>query len=126
MKRFWDKVKKSVGCWLWTGSASNGYGRFWANGKTQYAHRFAYQSVVGPIPAEKVLDHLCRTPLCVNPAHLEVVTRRENTFRGVTEATKNAKKTHCPNGHEYTVENTYVYSGDKKRRCRECRRLRNQ
>ena len=77
--RFWAKVDKTETCWLWTGGQSAGYGRFGFKGRPNLgAHRFAYELLVGPIPPGLDLDHLCRVRNCVNPDHLEPVTRREN------------------------------------------------
>ena len=76
-ERFWNKVNKTEGCWLWTAALSHGYGRF---GKGGAAHRLAWEDRNGPIPEGLVLDHLCRVPRCVNPEHLEPVTHRENTL----------------------------------------------
>lgn len=75
-------VDPLVGCWVWT-AASNGrgYGRIWVDGRPHPAHRVAYEIHVGPIPAGMEIDHLCRNRGCVNPAHLEPVTRRENLRR---------------------------------------------
>jgi hypothetical protein len=110
-------------CWIWTaGVTSNGYGRIRVGGADLRAHRHAYEVFVGPIPDGLVIDHLCRTPLCVNPSHLEPVTVRENTLRGVGRTARNAAKTHCLRGHEFTPENTYWYRGG--RHCMECRRAR--
>jgi hypothetical protein len=81
-----------------------------------YAHRLAYQLLVGPIPEGLVIDHLCRNPPCQNPAHMECVTHRENTLRGASPHAMNARKTHCKRGHEFTFQNTYV---DAKG-CRSC------
>lgn len=94
-KRFWDLVNRTETCWIWTGTRRpQGYGRFQEYrgtrrefGKNRHrlveAHRFAFESLVGPIPMGLVLDHLCRNPSCVNPAHLEPVTQKENTRRGL-------------------------------------------
>lgn len=80
------------GCWIWVGPInSTGYGRFTWDGRPQYAHRLSYSARVGPIPEGMTIDHLCRTPLCVNPAHLECVTRAENARRN--------RATHCRRGH---------------------------
>jgi hypothetical protein len=111
---FWNRVDKTGDCWEWTGSRNgDGYGTYSVGGKTHRAHRYAYEIVVGPIPEGKQLDHLCRNPPCVNPAHLEPVTSRENTLRGFGACGTNARKTHCKNGHEFTPENTrYRRRGD--------------
>lgn len=118
-QRFWAKVKKA-GCWIWTGSKMpNGYGHFEYDGKTQLSHRIAYELIKGKIPKGMTLDHICRYRDCVNPDHLEVVTQKENVLRGIGITAKNAKKTHCPKGHEYTKANTRL---DKynRRYCRKC------
>lgn len=83
MERFWAKfVVSGSGCWLWTVSkASGGYGKFAARGVNWKAHRYAYQHLVGPVPDGLDLDHLCRVRHCVNPMHLEPVTRSENLRR---------------------------------------------
>jgi hypothetical protein len=82
-QRFWAKVNKTETCWLWTGATSgNGYGVFGVTRKMVMAHRWLYEHEIAPIPNERDLDHLCRVRLCVNPAHLEPVSRRENLLRG--------------------------------------------
>jgi HNH endonuclease len=97
------------GCWIWTGSISpEGYARLHMNGKPKYAHRVAYEAYVGIIPERLDLDHLCRVRCCVNPAHLEPVTRSENLKRGNTGEYlkhKKAQLTHCPQGHPYEGDN---------------------
>jgi hypothetical protein len=105
-ERFWRAVEVTSedGCWLWTRSpTSGGYGQFRdGSGRTVHAHRVAYRLLVGPVPTGLVLDHLCRTKLCVNPAHLEPVTQRENTLRGVVVAVHHARlarQTQCRHGH---------------------------
>lgn len=117
--RFWEKVEKTETCWLWTASKSaKGYGWFRLNGKTWRVHRLAYLSLVGPIPEGLQLDHLCRVRNCIRPEHLEPVTCRENLMRGETLAAAQIRRTHCPRGHEYTLENTYTSSGGRS--CRAC------
>lgn len=121
-ERFWPKVMLGEsGCWLWTASVSTaGYGQFWTGRRIAAAHRIAYEEFVGPIPEGLQLDHLCRNRGCVNPAHLEPVTCRENLMRGDTPAARQLRRTHCPSGHPYAGDNLYVYKGE--RRCRECGR----
>lgn len=114
-------------CWIWTGSVG---GRNRGYGYTRYgpdqgsrkvpAHRLAYELFVGPIPDGYDIDHLCRETLCVNPSHLEAVTRHENQARGVRTFTSiHGPKTHCIHGHEFTPENTKIEAG-RYRRCRTC------
>ncbi len=127
LAKFWPKVDRTGDCWIWRWSRfrTNDYGHWLINGKHHLAHRFAYEALVGPIPPGHDLDHLCRVKACCNPAHLEPVTRSENLRRGVgprlTRA-RQAAKTHCPQGHEYTPENTRQIRGKKGRLCRECGR----
>ena len=131
--RFWPKVDKDGpnGCWLWLGHRKEkGHGTFWAGkGKSTQAHRFAYESLVGPISDGLQIDHLCRNPPCVNPAHMEPVTRAENLRRGNHRgpadgsgaARHQREKTHCPRGHPYSGENTYSPpSRPTARYCRQC------
>lgn len=127
--RFFAKVQRTETCWLWTGSKSPlGYGGFRVGGRAGRlvpAHRFAYELLVGPIPEGLFLDHLCRNPPCVNPAHLEPVTHAENVRRGVSPAAMRARQTHCKRGHEFTPENTIAVKRNGKRKCRQCRDIHN-
>lgn len=91
--------------------------------KTRYVHRLVYVWLVGEIPDRFDIDHLCKTRNCVNPAHLEAVSRRENLLRGDTTVAVNAAKTHCKRGHEFNEENT-VWRVVRHRECRQCRRDR--
>lgn len=129
--RFWAKVSKSDGCWEWTaGLRHGGYGSFYVAidglGRNVAAHRYSYEMHHGPIPEGAEIMHSCDNPRCVNPAHLSAGThaqnmqdmgaKRRNTLVG------HSRKTHCPKGHEYTSENTYLdYRGH--RRCKECTKL---
>jgi hypothetical protein len=129
--RFWSHVDRTEECWLWQGSRlaqRGGYGLFGikrqGQGRTLRAHRVAYEISVGPIPDGLDLDHLCRIPACVRPDHLEPVTRRVNTLRGKGPTARNAVKTRCANGHEFTPENTYVTRDGRHRACRTCGRER--
>lgn len=128
MERFWIKVKKTKSCWLWTACLVKGYGQFFFDGKRQGAHRVAYKLIVGEIPVGKQIDHLCKTPSCVNPKHLEVVSPRENTLRGTSFSAKNAKKKLCKNGHKFNSKNTRlrIRNGRETRECRVCKKLWNR
>lgn len=111
-------------CWTWGGHINkSGYGRIHADGRQVSTHRVAYELLVGPIPPGLVLDHLCRNRACWRPDHLEAVSLRENILRGVGPTAVNAPKTHCPQGHEYTPENTRTRRGGREgqRECRKCR-----
>ncbi len=110
-------------CWVWSGSLSRGYGNFYPNGRRSKvpAHRWAYQLWIGPIQTGLQIDHLCFNRACVNPSHLEPVTAQVNILRGRGVAAQNARKTHCPTGHAYTADNTFISKG--KRYCRECDRI---
>jgi hypothetical protein len=111
-------------CWEWRGARDpNGYGTFTVARKvTHFAHRYAYELFVGPIPEGLVIDHLCRNRGCINPTHMEPVTNAENVLRGEGPTAVNARKTHCKRGHPFDDVNTYVYA--KGRACRMCHQLR--
>lgn len=118
------------GCWLWSGAISPSQSGKWPygivqarDGKMRMAHRVVYEERCGSIPAGHDLDHLCRNTLCVNPAHMEPVTHKENIRRGrVSEVTKarNAAITHCPQGHPYAGGNLYLKPDGVSRECRQC------
>lgn len=116
-------VSTDTGCLIWQGATTEGYGRINLNGSLRLAHRVAYEAAVGPIPEGMSLDHLCRVRACINPAHLEPVTSRTNTLRGVGVTAVNARKTHCDRGHEFTEANTRLRGG--RRYCRACVTVRN-
>lgn len=115
------------GCWHWTGALSNGgYGQFGVKGTTRSAHRVAYEAVHGPIGVDLTIDHTCHNDdlscpggreclhrRCVNPDHLEAVPLAVNLRRRYRDR--------CPNGHEYTPENT-AYRVNGRRICITCRR----
>lgn len=118
------EFEPNSGCWLWTGGCNgNGYGFMYINRVGLRVHRLAYTMYKGPIPTGLVIDHLCRMPRCVNPAHLEVVTQRINTLRGIAPAAQQAKRIQCPQGHRYSPENTYV-DPMNHRHCKTCGRRR--
>lgn len=105
-----------TGCWSWPGRESFGYGRVEMDGRVLMVHRVVYERLRGPIPDGLCLDHLCRNRYCANPDHLEPVTQRENTLRGVGVTARNARKTHCLNGHEFD----YISPKRGGRRCLTC------
>lgn len=115
-------------CWVFTGAKNHsGYGivQLGRGIGTDRAHRIVYREMVGPIPEGLTLDHLCANTACCNPAHLEPVTRSENTKRQWAAGRGNAgasnvTKTHCPRGHAYDEANTYRSNG--RRHCRACAR----
>jgi hypothetical protein len=123
LARVMQKVTVTGGCWVYRGALTpKGYGRTNLRRRSIPTHRFVYSMLVGPVPDDLTIDHLCRNRACCNPAHLEPVTNRENVLRGVGPTAKNARKTHCIRGHEFTPENTYGYEGYPGRGCRICRR----
>lgn len=82
-ERFWAKVNKSAGCWLWTGCVmKRGYGQlmcfYGGEKKIGYAHRISFEIHNGAIPSGLVIDHTCYTRSCVNPAHLRAIPQRGN------------------------------------------------
>ena len=112
-------------CWVWTGYLdSHGYGYAnvgYVNGKQKMigTHRAMYELYIGQIPLNLTVDHLCRNRACGNPKHMQILTFSEN----LKIKNANAKKTHCPHGHEYTDENTYYgkqSNGGPQRQCRTC------
>lgn len=125
--RFWSKVEDTSSCWLWTGATNDkGYGQLWVDRRLVYAHRFAYQLLVGPIPEGHVVDHLCGQTRCVRPDHLDAVTGRENLLRGrPSPSTVNARKDRCIRGHPFDEENTRRTAAGA-RACRTCHRERNR
>lgn len=81
--RFWSRVDKTGDCWRWLGAHNkNGYGVVGRDKKVLWCHRIAWELTNGPIPNDKVLDHLCRNVWCINPKHLDLVTQTENIRRG--------------------------------------------
>ena len=130
LERFEAKIEPEPmsGCWLWTGARSNGYGHF-NKGKDVivWAHRVAWELTHGMIPEGLTIDHLCRVRVCVNPAHLRIVTNRENILAGNGFSAVNARKRVCAHGHAYDQENTmWVHrsTGEVERACWRCFRER--
>lgn len=138
-ERFWAKVDAEGDCWEWTGAIGNhGYGVFCETGarngqrKTRTAHRYAYELLVGPIPDDMTLDHLCRNRPCLNPDHLEICTPGENARRAhagralLRPRPPKVRKTrqpgtHCRRGHAFAGDNLYVVPATGQRMCRTCK-----
>lgn len=113
------RIDKETGCWYGPWSPKLRYSSIMLFGVRRIAHRAMYEVVVGPIPEGLELDHLCRNPRCVNPAHLEPVTGEENKRRAA------AARTHCKYGHEFSEDNT-ARSKRGARVCLTCRRARDR
>jgi hypothetical protein len=130
--RFWDHVRKTEGCWIWEGpTLPKGYGYFY-DSKVQrgtiYAHRYALSLRTQLLPGD-VACHSCDNPRCLRPSHLFVGTAADNIAdmiakgrEGDTMPRKNARKTHCKRGHEFTPENTRLNTGrnGQQRQCITC------
>lgn len=128
-------------CWSWRAAhfKKTGYAMFSVRGqdgiwRPTVAHRVAYELYRAEIPAGLDLDHLCLNRGCVNPWHLEPVTRAVNLARSRRSGGSAGRKPgsvnvtvrdRCEAGHEYTPENTYRKpSRPNKRICRACNRIR--
>lgn len=112
----WPGGRGNRGLYGWT-SVSDGHG----GAITKWTHRLAYELLVGPIPDGLTLDHLCENTLCMNPAHMEPVTRAENSRRMRAKR----RPTHCVNGHPRTPDNlgvTRTRAGGTFHWCRVCKR----
>ena len=78
-ERFDSKVNRGAECWTWTAATHpDGYGKFYLDGKVEYAHRVAFVWHHGPIGDGMVVDHACHNRACVNPLHLRMVTGKQN------------------------------------------------
>ncbi len=128
---FWQKVSirfGEAGCWRWGNAKTvTGYGQFWLGNKLWLTHRLVYTAMRGEIPPGLTIDHVCQQKDCVNPEHMELVTRGENSVRGGGLAVANERqrqKTHCKHGHEFTPENTKRWG--TRRQCRTCHRALKQ
>lgn len=112
-------------CWEWVaGKNAGGYGCIYLAGKRWLAHRLMWETLVGQIPDDQQIDHLCRNRACCNPDHLEPVTQQVNIARGA----KVKKRPECPEGHTYDV--FIERRGGVERRCSRCetakRRIRTE
>jgi hypothetical protein len=87
------------------------------------AHRMIWEECFGELPNDREIDHVCRNRGCVNPAHLELVTHRENVLRGVSPCALHARKTQCKHGHLFSAANTILVPNGRD--CRACKKVRN-
>lgn len=139
-------------CWLWIAAKNNtGYGWFGSHIKAPDekaqsigAHVWSWSIASGALPPKGMeVEHTCHTldltclgrtggychhRLCVNPSHLELLTRRENAYRSDSPLSIHARKTHCPQGHPYSEENTKLEptTSGFRRKCVICRRVKSQ
>lgn len=131
-ERFWAKVQKGPGCWLWMGSLSSkdpnkAYGTLHDKGKSLRASRIAWELANGkPFPSERMACHTCDNPRCVNPEHIYPGTARDNALDAIHRGRQhfpNRTKTHCVRGHPFSGDNFY-FDKDGERVCRACKRIR--
>lgn len=125
---FWNRTESEpiTGCWLWLGSVTpNGCGKIKWRGRYMSTHRLAYTLAGGTLLPGLVIDHLCRQVCCVNPCHLQQVTQRENVFRTNAMSVRNARKTHCNDGHPFAGDNLRI-AASGERVCRTCDRRRSR
>jgi hypothetical protein len=119
--RFWARVSRGEGCWEWQRGRSCGYGTITWRGTETKAHRVAWELTHGEIPAGLHVLHNCDNPGCVRPEHLRLGTHTDNMRDIVAHGYHpQARKTHCPKGHEYTPDNVYRYGA--RRHCKACHR----
>lgn len=113
------------GCWEWTGPTTDkGYARI-SQSKTSWVlgHRLFFEIFRGKVPDGLDLDHLCRNRNCINPSHLEPVSRRENVMRGRSPFILAHHSGSCVRGHQMTPDNTYI-SPKGQKHCKACRQMR--
>ena len=127
--KFWARVQKTESCWLWKGSLGrHGYGSLGVkvDGRwiAERAHRLSYRLFRGDIPTGMMVCHTCDVPRCVNPDHLFVGDSFDN-IRDCVRKRRHAaqKRTRCPQGHEYTADNTLIRPNGH-RHCRACETIR--
>jgi len=128
-ERFFAKARKGRkpdDCWEWLAvTNSQGYGRIRVDDQMKLSHRISWWVHFGPIPKGLQVHHHCDNPPCSNPSHLWIGTQSDNirdcSEKGRLITVGKSRMTCCPNGHEYTVENT-AFETNGHRRCRECNR----
>jgi hypothetical protein len=131
-ERFWPKVQVTGFCWVWTGATDGhmGHGMFNLGAdkdrRAVRAHRFSYETLVGPIPAGLEPDHLCRNPPCVNPDHLELVTHAVNMLRGFAPSIILHRQGTCAQGHNLSDDEAVYINPKGRRQCLVCIRERDR
>lgn len=122
--RFWERVQKTDGCWLWTAwKKPEGYGKIWINGRGPvFAHRYSWELAHGQqLDRSVFLCHRCDNPQCVRPDHLFPGDAKANALDASLKGrTAGQRMTHCRRGHEFTPENTRLRNN--WRVCRACHR----
>ena len=112
------------GCWIWTGATRRkGYGCLGIFGKLTASHRFIFEYFYNEINPKLTIDHLCRNTQCVNPKHLQEVSRKENIKRGKGMSVINSKKNTCNRGHPFYFYNNLRLEKDGERKCKICSRI---
>ncbi|NRH33223.1 MULTISPECIES: HNH endonuclease signature motif containing protein [Rhodococcus] len=126
-RRFTAKiVVDGTGCHMWQGAHNGRYPTLSLNGRTVYGHQLAWTLEHGrAIRPGHQIDHTCRTPLCVNPDHLDEITRRMNILLGSGPSARNAAKIFCDRGHPLFGDNLYT-APNGWRVCIMCRDGRNR
>jgi hypothetical protein len=125
-ERLLAKTERRGDCLLWTGATSGaGYGKIEnEQGRMEYVHRVSHRLFIGPIPDGYQVDHVksrgCESTLCVEPAHLEAVTPRENLARSNVSGALTLRTGTCHRGHKQTPENVYTTPSTGGRQCRPC------
>ena len=119
--RVFAHVDASGDCWEWRGAKTNGYGTINRGGVgagNEVGHRAVWLLLVGEIPGDLQLDHLCRNRGCVNPDHLEPVTAEENKRRGFSPAVLCSQRKTCEFGHPF--DGIRRHYGRTYRYCKTC------